>query len=222
MEKLFFLILSIAINLQSNAQGWIAISDSNSLITVNSALSQHSIKVGIGTYSPTAQFHTNGSVRLEGLEDDSTLHNFVVINENGNLYKRKIPNFQTIASQVEIIDGKILEQNAKIKLLEAQIAELKQMILEQNNKIEKSKLLQNIPNPYNQVTEIEYEIEETSKNARVFIYNLQGEQLKEISINKFGKGKITLEANNLNSGMYLYSLVIDGKIVDTKRMILTK
>jgi hypothetical protein len=36
-----------------------------------------------------------------------------------------------------------------------------------------------------------------------------------------GFGSITINASELNSGMYLYSLVIGDKQVETKRMIIT-
>ena len=37
-----------------------------------------------------------------------------------------------------------------------------------------------------------------------------------------GDGQISISASTLNAGMYLYSLVVDDRVVDTKRMILTK
>jgi len=41
-------------------------------------------------------------------------------------------------------------------------------------------------------------------------------------MNGKGKQSVTINGNSLQPGMYLYALVIDGKEVDTKRMILTK
>jgi len=46
--------------------------------------------------------------------------------------------------------------------------------------------------------------------------------LKTISINQRGAGQVTINANEFAAGMYLYSLVCDGKIVDTKQMMLTE
>jgi len=40
--------------------------------------------------------------------------------------------------------------------------------------------------------------------------------------NNFGKVNRTIKGGSLQSGIYLYSLICDGKTVDTKRMILTK
>jgi hypothetical protein len=47
-------------------------------------------------------------------------------------------------------------------------------------------------------------------------------QLQQYNVNGKGKQTITISGNSLEPGMYLYALVVDGKEVDTKRMILTK
>ena len=44
--------------------------------------------VGIGTITPTAQFHTTGTVRLAGLTSDSTKTRVLVSDTSGNLYYR--------------------------------------------------------------------------------------------------------------------------------------
>jgi hypothetical protein len=50
---------------------------------------------------------------------------------------------------------------------------------------------------------------------------MQGALIKQIPVNVH-QSNITVNATELAAGMYLYSLIIDGKEVDTKRMILTK
>jgi len=39
---------------------------------------------------------------------------------------------------------------------------------------------------------------------------------------QIGLNTITVQASELPAGMYLYTLVVDNEIIDTKRMILTK
>jgi len=56
----------------------------------------------------------------------------------------------------------------------------------------------------------------------IYIYNMSGMQIKSISIPEKGYGTITINGSDLQAGMYLYTLIVDGKEVDTKRMILTK
>ena len=51
---------------------------------------------------------------------------------------------------------------------------------------------------------------------------LPGKVLKEIKLTSKGKGSLQLDASTLASGAYQYSLYIDGKLVDTKQMLLAK
>ncbi|MDR0232019.1 MAG: tail fiber domain-containing protein [Dysgonamonadaceae bacterium] len=84
------------------------------------------------------------------------------------------------------------------------------------------KLFQNAPNPFNQSTEIKYYLPEDVKTAYLCIYNLQGTQIKQIRIMLRGEGSQIISGSELAAGMYLYALIVDGREVDTKRMILTK
>ena len=86
----------------------------------------------------------------------------------------------------------------------------------------KAILFQNSPNPFSENTEIRYFIPDQSGPGSLLIVNLQGTLLKEFAINAKGNGSITLAGASLTPGIYLYSLIIGGEEVDTKRMILTK
>jgi hypothetical protein len=81
---------------------------------------------------------------------------------------------------------------------------------------------QNAPNPFSQATQIGYFLPETINSATLNIYNMSGAPVKTIQIFQKGKGSITINGAELNPGMYLYTLIADGKEVDTKRMILTE
>jgi hypothetical protein len=83
-------------------------------------------------------------------------------------------------------------------------------------------LAQNAPNPFNQSTVIDFYIAEDSQKAMLNIYDMNGVQIKSIAISQKGKGSVTIQASELNPGMYMYSLIADGKEIDTKRMILTE
>lgn len=85
-----------------------------------------------------------------------------------------------------------------------------------------SLLEQNVPNPFNTETKIEFYLPTTVIAAAIYLYDMNGTQLKNYSINKRGKGNIIIQGSELNAGMYLYALIADDKVIDTKRMILTK
>ncbi len=55
------------------------------------------IYVGIGTRDPTAQFHTTGSVRFQGITVNNNLNSVLAIDGNGNLFWRDISNTITNA-----------------------------------------------------------------------------------------------------------------------------
>ena len=83
-------------------------------------------------------------------------------------------------------------------------------------------LFQNNPNPFTENTTIKCLIPTGVISAVLYIYDMNGRQINSINIAERGEVSITIEGNSLDAGIYLYSLITDGMIVDTKRMILTK
>lgn len=83
-------------------------------------------------------------------------------------------------------------------------------------------LYQNNPNPFTEATIISYIVPVEAQQASIYIYNMLGEQLSKYDISAFGDGNVTISANELYAGTFLYSLVVDGKLIDTKQMIITQ
>jgi len=83
-------------------------------------------------------------------------------------------------------------------------------------------LYQNVPNPFNETTIIQYSLSDDINNAQILIFNMQGTLIK--SYTNLGKttGEISINGGEFNAGMYMCSLIANGKEIDTKRMILTK
>ncbi len=82
-------------------------------------------------------------------------------------------------------------------------------------------LYQNNPNPFNSDTKIKCFIPESISIAEVLIYDMHGLQLKKFELTSKGFVDINIKAAEFVPGMYLYSLIADGKEVDTKKMIIT-
>jgi hypothetical protein len=76
---------------------------------------------------------------------------------------------------------------------------------------------QNQPNPFSESTVIKYNVPEKYGYAQLIFTTIEGRILKTIDISKKGAGEITVYANDLSNG--IYTLVVDGKTVDTKKMI---
>lgn len=83
-------------------------------------------------------------------------------------------------------------------------------------------LYQNAPNPFTGETVIRYDLPETVQQAVLYIYDMQGKQIKAIPADGRGASAITVQGGELAAGMYIYALIADGREVASKRMILTK
>ncbi len=83
-------------------------------------------------------------------------------------------------------------------------------------------LHQNNPNPFTESTVIAYDLPLETQSAALYIYDMNGVQLAMYNITSFGSDALTIDGSTFDAGMYLYSLIADGKVIDTKRMILTK
>lgn len=94
--------------------------------------------------------------------------------------------------------------------------------INQNKAVEILTLSQNVPNPFTTSTTISVTVPRKTKNAAIFVYDMSGKQLKEIEISTRGKTNISISSEGLAAGMYMYSLIADGKVISTKKMILTK
>lgn len=87
---------------------------------------------------------------------------------------------------------------------------------------DKFELYQNYPNPFNPSTNISYSIKNNSwVNLRVF--DTQGNHISTLvdKIQAPGKYEINFDGKDLSTGVYYYSLSVDGNIF-TKKMLLVK
>jgi len=82
-------------------------------------------------------------------------------------------------------------------------------------------LKQNTPNPFNGATSISYYVPE-NKNAFVEITTANGQLIKNVPLTQKGNGQLFIEAGTLKTGIYYYTLKVDGVKVDTKQMVLAK
>jgi hypothetical protein len=81
-------------------------------------------------------------------------------------------------------------------------------------------LKQNMPNPFQGKTSIEYFIPQHIKKAALRISSIDGKVLKEQNIAGRTKGFVVIEADAFPAGTYVYTLILDGKVMHSKKMIL--
>ena len=113
------------------------------------------------------------------------------------------------------------EQQKQIEELKQEIASLKASNAS-SSPLTSAYLKQNAPNPFSNNTIIQSYVPADAHQAQLLIYSSDGRQLKSYSLTNNGMNNVTISSGTLASGQYIYSLIIDGRKVDTKNMILTK
>ncbi|WP_294228967.1 T9SS type A sorting domain-containing protein [uncultured Chryseobacterium sp.] len=171
--------------------------------------------VGIGTTSPTALLHTNGKVRMENLPDGNG--RALVVDPDGNVmvansYLYRSAGDQTAEFQTQIDDLRKEVQELKELLKQSRIS------VDMGEASNEPKLYQNAPNPGKGETIIKYYLPKETNNASIGIYNVSGQLIKNIPLKDKGNGSITL--NGIRGGSYVYTLSVDGKNADTRKMII--
>ncbi|MBK8550696.1 MAG: T9SS type A sorting domain-containing protein [Ignavibacteria bacterium] len=86
-------------------------------------------------------------------------------------------------------------------------------------------LKQNYPNPFNPETKINYQIK-TSGEVKLIVYNILGKEITTLVNDRQQPGsyQVTFDSGeyDLTSGIYIYSLFINNRLIDTKKMSLIK
>jgi hypothetical protein len=130
-----------------------------------------------------------------------------------------VKGMQEMSAIIRSLEQKVEAQQNRIDSL------LRQPAIRSENHLtgrEAAVLLQNSPNPFNTETQISMTLPDNVRYATIMIYNLEGKELKTIQVADRGDVHVEISASELSAGMYLYSLLADGKVVDTKRMVLTR
>jgi trimeric autotransporter adhesin len=121
----------------------------------------------------------------------------------------------------------VQELSAQIEAQQSELSALKKQLAAQVSEKDPSAartssgtLSQNVPNPFSYDTEINISTPETARTASVIVYNLEGKQIKVIPVQATGEVSVKVQGGDMAPGMYIYSLMIDGKVMDSKRMVM--
>lgn len=87
------------------------------------------------------------------------------------------------------------------------------------NLINVNLLEQNYPNPFKEYTQINYNISNTFNEGYIQFFNSLGGLYKIVPIYESGEKSIYFDSSGMPDGIYYYSLIVDGKLIDTKKMI---
>jgi hypothetical protein len=187
--------------------------------------------VGIAQASPTAKFDVNCSavtgqtnpsnIRFESLQ--SGAGTVLVIDSNGYVYKASNGQQEAIARPL------VTDMQNQIEDLQNQVQELRsllstRLVLSSNElnhlNNESAAWLGDVhPNPASNSTTIDYSLPAGAGVAVCQIYSLSGSQVAAVALPAApGKSQVSLNTSQLAAGMYIYALVVDGKVLGTKQL----
>jgi hypothetical protein len=138
------------------------------------------------------------------------------------------PEFKSVSytSLITVLIAGLQEQQKQIEEQKQQIADLMKSSnttgLNNNGDLNTFKLGQNEPNPFNGETVIKYTLPQNTNNASMVVYDLSGKQIASFPITEKGSSSMTLTSEKLAAGIYIYSIVADNKILDSKRMVVAE
>lgn len=155
--------------------------------------------------------------------DDAKTHPWMV--DYGRVTPLIIKAIQDQQKEIDAKDAKINDMQNQINSILQKLNELQnvQVGSSQNASVSSkavASLKQNAPNPFSNTTIINYTLPQHISSAQVIINDLNGNTVQKTTVST--SGSITVAAGSLTSGTYKYSLIVDGKIIDTKTMVITK
>jgi len=146
-----------------------------------------------------------------------------------------VPLVKSVQELDENQRSKFESQSKEIAALKKEIEQLKAIIKRnQSNtgvntqhqasdiKLSSSSLEQNVPNPFNHTTTINYTLPQQFSYAKIIITDKSGKTLKTLNVSGTGKSSLNINGSLLASGAYSYSLIVNEKLIDSKQMIYVK
>jgi len=123
-------------------------------------------------------------------------------------------------------DARIAAQADEIARLNAEMQQLRNLVLDMKTAqtpadLRGYRLEQNTPNPFGNTTQIRYALPAGTAGASINVYDLNGRLLRSYPLTDL-EGTVTINGADFPSGAYLYDLIVGGRQVDVKRMVLSK
>ena len=162
------------------------------------------------------QYYEKSHFALDADRLEEAFPDLVYVNKDGS----KVINY------MEMIP--LLVQS--INELSAEVADLKQSGAKfasrgttdiEDSFTSQNKLYQNTPNPFKEQTIIRFSLADDVKDAAICIFDMTGKTIKKLPISS-GMESVSVGGYELGEGMFLYSLIVNGQEIDTKKMVISK
>ncbi len=168
-------------------------------------------------------------------------YNFSGVDKPSNstgLYGLRYDNFvvplvkavQELSKMNDDKDAKLTSLQSQVDSQQKQIDQLKSMLQnfahvnadEPKANVFIASVDQNVPNPVSGNTIISYTLSQNFASAQLIVSDKNGTVLQQKNIATQGKGTININTATLSAGIYNYSLYVDGKMMSSKQMVVSR
>lgn len=132
-----------------------------------------------------------------------------------------VNSLNELKNKVDSLENLLNSDCSQVGIHTKSITSTSEHFIDRSSDNEECVLYQNAPNPFSSETIIRCDIGSNIQNAFILITNLQGGFILQKEITQCGVTSVIISSNELPAGVYLYSLIVDSKVVDSKRMYLT-
>ena len=165
------------------------------------------------------QFYDKTHYALDADRLEETFPDLVYVRKDGSKainYVEMIPllvqSINELSAEIEVLKGQTQEGTAK---------KTRSATNRQASSLHQNKLYQNMPNPFKEQTVIRFSLADDIQSAAICIFDMTGKAIKKLPVSS-GMESVSIGGYELGEGMFLYSLVVNGQEIDTKKMIISK
>ena len=166
------------------------------------------------------QFYQKNHYALDADRLEEVFPDLVYVNKDGSKainYMEMIPllvqSINELSAEIEDLRGQSSGERAKAASRGTTGAE--------QSVASKNKLYQNTPNPFKEKTTIRFSLANDAKDAAICIFDMTGKTIKKLPVSS-GMESVSFGGYEIGEGMFLYSLIVNGQEIDTKKMIISK
>ncbi len=145
-------------------------------------------------------------------------HIYLLMNEGGNknAYKGKLIEYIPVSKKAHL-------ENRDYLLGLLPKAKISQTLRNNLTSLKEGELLQNVPNPFTDKTQLWYKVQ-SDADVEIKVYNNTGQLIRTFVEGAKTKGThyVDMDASGLPAGIYFYSISINGNTTDSKKMTIMK
>lgn len=166
------------------------------------------------------QFYTKSHYALDADRLEEVFPDLVYVNKDGSKAINYVEMIPLLVQSINELREKIEELQSQASGETAKAASRGETGVE-GSLTSKNELYQNTPNPFKEQTTIRFSLADDAKDAAICIFDMTGKTIRKMPVSS-GMECVSIGGYELGEGMFLYSLIVNGQEIDTKKMIITK